>query len=46
MEPECASGDQSDLSVDLLDASVEEAVLDRGQDAVALLGDRSGEFYE
>ena len=46
VEPERASGDQADLGVDLLDAGVGEAVLDRGEDPVALVGDRAGELDE
>jgi hypothetical protein len=46
VEPEGPLRDQSDLGVDLLDAGVGEAVLDRGQDPVALLGDRAGELDE
>jgi hypothetical protein len=46
VKPVCATGDQSDLGVDLLDPGVGEAVLDRGEDPVALLGDRSGELDE
>jgi hypothetical protein len=43
---ECAAGDQPDLGVDLLDAGVGEVVLDRGDDAGALFGDRAGELDE
>jgi len=46
VKAERASGDHPDLGVDRFDASVGEAVLDRGDDAGALLGDRLGEFDE
>jgi hypothetical protein len=46
VEPEGAAGDQADLGVDRLDACVGEAVLDRGEDAGALVCDRAGELSE
>jgi len=46
VEPERASCDQPDVCVDLLDPGGGEAVLDRGEDPVALLGDRAGELDE
>jgi putative transposase len=46
VEPERPSGDQPDLGVDLLDPSVGQPVLDRGEDPVALLGDGARELHE
>jgi hypothetical protein len=46
VEPERASGHEPDLGVDLLDPGVGEPVTDRGEDAIALLGDRASELDE
>src|SRR3954449_215361 len=46
VEAEGAAGDQPNLGVDGLDASVGEAVLDRVDDPGALVGDRAGELDE
>jgi hypothetical protein len=46
VEAKGASGDQADLGVDRFEAGVGEAVLDRGEDPGALVGDGAGELGE
>jgi hypothetical protein len=46
VKAEGASGDHPDLGVDRFDAGVGEAVLDRGDDSGALLGDGLGQLDE
>ena len=46
MKPEGAAGDQADLGVDRLHAGVGEAVADRRDDPLPLLGDRARQLDE